>query len=261
VGLRVADVDDEEHGPGLCSRHMEVVLYSLPASHPCAAVARALALKGVDCRRVELIPGLHRIVQQAVFRSSTVPAVVFPDGAKLTGSRPIMRELDRRFPEPRLVPASADAARAEEWGDQVLQPIGRRVAWAGLVRAPGRIMSYTVHAKLPVPDVVARLSAPLIARLCAKLNGATDPAVRADLRALPHHLDRIDGWIENGALGPDAIAGRLQVASGLRLLMTFEDIRPLIEPRPAGRMAREEFPVYAGSVGAGTLPAAWLLHR
>ena len=187
-----------------------------------------------------------------------MPAVVFPDGAKLTGSRPLMRELDRRVAAPRLVPDDAGAARAEEWGDQVLQPLVRRVSWACLVRAPDRVMSYTTNAKLPVPRPVARLSAPLIARLSAKLNAATDPNVRADLRALPHHLDRVDDWIADGSLGPEAVAARLQVGSGLRLLMTFEDVRPLIEPRPAGRLAREEFPVYAGSVGAGVLPAEWL---
>lgn len=237
---------------------MDAVLYSLPASHPCAAVERALALKGIECRRVELIPGLHRIVQQAVFRSSTVPALIFPDGAKLTGSRPIMRELDRRIAEPRLVPDDAEAARAEEWGDQVLQPLVRRVAWAALIRSPDRIMSYTTDAKLPIPRPVARLSAPLIARLAARLNHATDANVRADLRALPHHLDRIDAWIAGGALGAEAVAARLQVASGLRLLMTLEDVRPLIDPRPAGTLAREPFPVLAGSVGAGTLPPDWL---
>jgi glutathione S-transferase len=237
---------------------MDAVLFALPASHPCAAVERALALKEVAYRRVELIPGPHRIVQKAVFGATTVPAVRLSDGTKIVGSRSIMRELDARVPEPRLVPESAGAARAEEWGDQVLQSLVRRVVWAALVRAPGRVMGYTVDAKLLVPRPVARLSAPLIARLAAKLNDASDPNVRADLRALPHHLDRIDGWIEDGSLAEDAIAGRLQVGSGLRLLMTLEDVRPLIDRRPAGRMARDVFPVRAGSVGAGVLPSGWL---
>jgi len=165
---------------------------------------------------------------------------------------------DERVPEPRLVPDSAGAARAEEWGDQVLQSLVRRVVWAALVRAPDRVMGYTVDAKLLVPRPVARLSAPLIARLAVKLNDASDPNVRADLRALPHHLDRIDGWIEDGSLAEDAIAARLQVGSGLRLLMTLEDVRPLIDARPAGRMARDVFPIRAGSVGAGVLPSGWL---
>ena len=237
---------------------MDVVLYALPASHPCAAVERALALKGVGCRRIELIPGPHRIVQKAIFGATTVPAVRFDDGTKVVGSRPIMRALDARVPEPRLVPDDGASARAEEWGDQVLQSLVRRVVWAALIRAPDRVMGYTVNAKLPVPRPLASVTAPLTARLAAKLNDATDLNVRADLRALPHHLDRVDTWIAEGALGEEAIAARLQIASGLRLLMTVEDVRPLIDARPAGRLARDVFPVIAGSVGAGVLPADWL---
>jgi len=35
---------------------MTAVLYAVPASHPCAAVERALQLKQVAYRRVEMIP-------------------------------------------------------------------------------------------------------------------------------------------------------------------------------------------------------------
>ena len=137
VGLRVADVDDEEHDAGLCSRAMDAVLYALPASHPCAAVERALALKGVAYRRVELIPGPHRIVQKAVLRRdhrAGRAAVRRHEGRRLAADHAGARRAGARAAA--RARRSAGAARAEEWGDQVLQSLVRRVVWAALVRAP-----------------------------------------------------------------------------------------------------------------------------
>src|SRR3954454_14650394 len=42
-------------------------LYAVPASHPCAAVERALLLKGLVYERVDLLPLVHLVHQQAVF--------------------------------------------------------------------------------------------------------------------------------------------------------------------------------------------------
>ena len=242
---------------------MTAVLYAIPASHPCAAVERALQLKRIEYRRVELIPVAHRLPQHARFGTVSVPGVEFADGARVAGSRPIVRALEQRVPEPALLPADARARarveRAEEWGDQVLQALVRRILWAALRRMPGAIRSYTEGAKLPVPEPVARLSSPLVARMAARVNGASDPIVRADLLSLPGHLGRVDRWIADGTLaGAEANAADLQIGSSLALLRTVEDVRALVDDRPAGELARRWFPSYPGAVAAGTLAAAWI---
>jgi glutathione S-transferase len=242
---------------------MPAVLYAIPASHPCAAIERALQLKDVPYRRVELIPVVSRPLMRARFGSAHVPAVRFDDGTTVSGSRAIVRALEERAPQPPLLPAPerqrAQVARAEEWGDQVLQPIARRVIWAALRRCPDAVMSYSEGARLPLPQHVARVNAPLVARIAARVNGADDPSVRADLRALPGHLDRIDGWIAGGTLGGAEVnAADLQIGSGLALLQTLEDVAPAIDARPAGALSRRLFPDYPGSTPAGALPARWL---
>jgi glutathione S-transferase len=242
---------------------MTAVLYALPASHPCAATERALQLKRIPYRRVELIPVAHKLPQRIRFGAGSVPGVEFSDGARSVGSRPIVRELERRVAEPSMLPADGDerarVERAEEWGDQVLQALVRRVVWAALRRAPGAIQTYTEGAKLPVPGPVARLSSPLVARLAGRVNGAGDPMVRADLLALPAHLDRVDGWVADGTLGGEqANAADLQIGAGLRLLLTVEDVRPLLDRRAAAELARRWFPAYPGVTPAGTLPAGWV---
>jgi glutathione S-transferase len=242
---------------------MTVVLYAIPASHPCAAIARALELKGLPYRRVELIPGLHRIAQKVRFGKLSVPAVEFDDGERIIGSRAIVRALEHRAPEPRLLPTERSdyvaVARAEEWGDQVLQAVVRRILWAALRRDTSAVMSYAAGAKLPLPAPIARASAPLVALMSQRLNDAGDANVRADLAHLGFHLDRIDDWIGEGALGGERVnAADLQIGAALALLMTVHDVAPLVERRPAALLATRWFADYPGAIPAGTLPRAWL---
>ncbi len=242
-------------------------LYALPASHPCAAVEAALRLKGVDYERVDMLPLASKLQQWLRFRGTTVPAVRFSDGEKVLGSREILRALEHRAPDPPLLPADGRERRgveeAERWGDEVLQPIGRRLAWAAMLRSPGSMMGYAEQADLPIPDALLRLGAPLTARASARVNGASDPAVRADLINLDFHLDRADAWIGKGVIGASGTtnAGDLQIGSGVRLLLTIEDLLPRIEGRPCAREALRHFPEYPGRVPAGTLPRAWLDAR
>ncbi len=242
---------------------MTAVLYAIPASHPCAVVAKALELKGIPYRRVEMIPIVHRLPQRMRFGAGSVPGLTFDDGERVLGSRAILRALEERVAQPPLLPADdearAEVERAEEWGDQVLQPLVRRVLWAALRRAPGAIDAYTDGAKLPVPRPLALASAPLVALMAQQANGARDPDVRADLRSLPFHTDRVDRWIARGTLGGErANAADLQIGASLRLLLTVEDARPLFDDRPAAALAFRWFPSYPGAVPAGTLPAEWL---
>jgi glutathione S-transferase len=243
-------------------------LYALPASHPCAAVELAMRLKGVDFRRVDMIPVVSKVHQYAKFRGLTVPALEFDDGEKVLGSREIVRALEHRAPDPPLLPVDArerhDVEEAERWGDEVLQPLARRLAWAALRRSTGSMMGYAADADLPVPDSLAKLSAPLVARLAAAFNGASDPAVRSDLINLDFHLDRADRWIESGAAGGSGEvpnAADLQIGSGVRLLLTIEDLEPRIDGRPCAALAMRWFARYPGRVPAGTLPAEWLAAR
>ena len=242
---------------------MTAVLYAIPASHQCALVERALQLKQVDYRRVELIPVLHRPVMRLRFHASSVPALAFADGERVSGSRRIVRTLEERVPSPPLLPADGDARRdverAEEWGDQVLEPVARRVVWAAIRRDPATTMGYSDGAKLPVPRWFARVNTPVVSWLAARVNGAGDLAVRADLVSLPSHLDRVDGWIARGVLGGEAVnAADLQIAASLRLLLTVGDVAPLIDARPAGALARRVFASYPGGVDVGVLPAGWV---
>ena len=244
---------------------MAATLYAVPASHPCAAVETALQLKSIEYRRVDVPPVAHKAVQFALFRGSTVPGLVL-DGERILGSRRIVRALEEREPEPPLLPADEKERKsvelAEGWGDEVLQPLVRRVIWVTLRRSPDSLASYNEGSKLPVPAPVARLSAPLYARAARRIHAASDLNVRADLAALDHHLARIERWIDHDVIGGEQPnAADLQIGSGLALLLTVEDVASHCGARPAVELARRWFPGYPGRVGAGVLPAEWFRAR
>jgi glutathione S-transferase len=249
-------------------RLMSAKLYGVPASHPVAAVEKALQLKGIDYKRVDLVPVFHKLAQKLRFGSSTVPGLVLADGRKVTGSVAIMRLLDEVAPEPALLPADpemrAKVQAAEEWGDRVLQSLVRRVIWTALGENTGAQASYSAGVKLtpPVPAPMAKLSGGTVAWAEKRIHRANPGGVKADLADLPRHLDRVEAWLEDGVLGSvPPNAADLQIAAGLRLLMTVDDVAEIIEPRPAGAYALRVFPDHQGRIPKGALPAAWIPAR
>jgi len=240
-------------------------LYAVPASHPCAAVEKALQLKGVEYRRIDIPPVAHKVVQRALFGRGTVPGLML-DGEKIIGSREIMRALEERVPEPPLLPADEKERKsvglAEQWGDEVLQPLVRRAIWLALRRSPASMPSYGAGSRLPIPDVISRLTAPLVARAEQRINHSDELNVRADLHALDQHLARIERWMDHDVVGGEQPnAADLQIGSGLALLLTIEDVEQAAGSRRACELARRWFPDYPGHVPRGALPAEWFRGR
>ena len=245
-----------------CAMAKRPTLYAQTGSHPCAAVEAALALKGIDYKRVDLLPLSQVIVGPLLYRGQTVPGMRVAD-ERITGSRAIMRKLDELAPEPPLLPAPgtpefARVLEAERWGDEVFQSVPRRLIDAAFVRRPAVMESYAGDAKLALPRPLLRPALPATAKLMALRNGAKDVAARADVAGLPRQLDRIDGWVAEGLLGGERPnAADLQIGSTIRLLLSIGDVAPLIRGRPAESLTRWFAPM-PGEVPAGVLPAEWL---
>jgi glutathione S-transferase len=242
-------------------------LYSVPASHPTAAVEAALRLKGIDYKRVDLPNLSQRLwVRLAVRGGGTVPAIKW-NGESLVGSRPIMRKLDELEPQPPLLPVDpekrAAVEAAEEWGHDVFQGLVRRITIHGIKRAPACALSFVPdEAQLPIPEGLQKFFAPPIVAASARINKVTEEAVRADLKALPGHLDKIDAWVADGVLGGETPnAADLQIVASLRLLDRVADVRPLLAGHPSYELIGRYFPPHQGEVPAGTYPPDWLPAR
>ena len=242
---------------------MPAKLYVVHGSHPCATVQRALDMKAVPYEVVELLPPMHAALQRLRFGRRTVPGLTLESGEKLSGSRAIIRRLEELAPDPALLPADPDervaVERAEEWGDEVWQPMARRLVWRTLTLCPQAMKSYQAGSRFSLPGPAVLALAPVVNAVERKLNGAEEGAVRADLRSLPRHLDRIDGWLRDGVLGGEtANAADLQIAPTSRLMLTIGDVRPYFAGRPAEAHAMGLFEEWAGETPAGVFPAQWL---
>lgn len=237
-------------------------LFTLPGSHPGFTAALMLERKGIEYRRVDLLPVISKAALRALrFPGVTVPALKI-SGERLQGSIEIARALDRLVPEPPLLPtepALREAVlEAESWGDSELQPPLRKIIWWLLKRDRGPMRSYLGDSRIGVPKGLAvKTAAPLVAA-SVHFNNASDGNVRAALAALPVQLDRADGYVASGVIGnEEPNAADFQIVPSIRLAMTMDDLLPAIEGRPIHEVALRVMPEYPGQMPAG-LPAEWL---
>ena len=240
---------------------MAAKLYSLSLSHPGHAARIMLERKGIDHEVVELMPGMHPVqVRLAGFRGGTVPALRI-DGRRIQGSREIAHALDEIEPEPALFPADPARRRAveaaEAWGERNLQPVPRRCFRWALSNHPELRSRLARSMGMPAPDVVAAVQAPL-ARYFARKSEATDEGVRSNVEALPTMLDHVDELIADGTIGDEEPnAADLQIGTSVRVLLSFEDLHPMVEGRPAEQLAMRVLPEYPGRTPA-VIPPEWL---
>jgi glutathione S-transferase len=223
---------------------VRATLFALPASHPALAAQLMLEHKGVEYRRIDLVTAAHRTILRALgFPRKTVPALKL-DGARVQGTTEIALALEALIPSPALFPADPDRRReveeADAWGEEVLQPVPRRLVLNALKRDRSTLESYLEGAKIGIPTAIAARTAAPFAMASRRFNRATDENAERDLAALPGMIDRVDELIERGVIGgAERNAADYQIATSVSLLLTMEDVRPVIEGRPAERLARE----------------------
>jgi glutathione S-transferase len=242
---------------------MPAKLYVLPASHPSMAAELMLKRKGVEYKRRDLIFLMHvPVVKARGFPGRTVPALIWDDGRKVQGTRAISRFLDAERPDPPLFPADPEQRRkveeAEQWGDDQLQDVVRRLIWIALGRDHSTSKDFLRGYKLGIPTSIAAATSGPIIWGEAKLNKASNETARADLQRVPELIDHVDELLAQGVIGGDEPnAADYQIATSVRLLMAFDQLQPVFAGRPAAAWAQKIALDPGGRVPAA-LPADWL---
>jgi glutathione S-transferase len=241
-----------------------VTLYSIAVSHPARAAGLMLRYKGIEYELVDLMPGSQRIVLRLRgFHGRTVPALRI-DGRRVEGSLPISRALEELKPDPPLFPADPSqreaVEEAERWGDAVLQPLPRNLFRWCLARDGELRQALGERTGVPAPEVGAVLMKPLAWYFARIVSGATDESIRGELASLPERLDHVDELIAAGVIGgEEPNAADFQIATTVRVMLNFPQLRPLIESRPAAELAMRIAPDFGVSLPV-KLPADWLPH-
>ncbi len=241
---------------------MAVKLYVIPGSHPSKAAELMLEHKGIPFKRIDLVTAMHRPSLKLLgFPGKTVPAMK-ADGRKVQGTREISRALDELKPDPPLLPSDA-VREAERWGDEELQSVPRRLAWWALLHLSGKERTEAARRSLQgyrvgLPIGIAARTVLPIAKVSAGYNNSNDETVRADLAALPAQLDKVDALLAEGVIGGELPnAADFQIATSVRLLLSYEDLKPYLEGRPAADHARRIVRDYKAAFPK-VFPAEWL---
>lgn len=231
---------------------MHATLYGIPMSHPVISARLMLAHKGVAVRERELVAGLHPAMLAAHgFRPTTVPAVRFADGRRVQGSLAISTHLDREVPGGAPLYPDAPAARAaveeaELWGEQVLQPVPRRMIRRCMADSLALRQWFAREATpFPAPRVSGAVLTPTVL-LFARMAGADRAQRAADEAGLDALLHHVDALVQDGVLGGETPnAADFQIAPSLRFLGAFAHLRDRVRAHgPAWSLAQRIAPAY-----------------
>jgi glutathione S-transferase len=224
-------------------------LYVIPGSHAARTGILLMDHKAVPYKLKELRPGAQRTLRLRGFPGGTVPALDW-NGRKVQTSIEIARFLDEVQPDPPLFPADpARRARIEEierWVDEDFQMDTRRLLFAASLDWPGTLVDCGDDGRMGPLLSRTRRRRRLALRLARTAFKVDRDAERRLLDRLPQHLDRIDGWVEEGLLNGEALtAADYAVAAHVALLTYRTDLRPEVERRPVARLVDRVLPAPA----------------
>jgi glutathione S-transferase len=190
--------------------------------------------KAVDYRRVNLLPGPHRLLVRLIgFPGDRVPAVKFEDGRRAQGTRELPRVLDELVPEPRLVPDDPRVLEAERWADDVLQQWARRMVSSTGSSNPDSLAGRGAGGRLGPLLMPYELPRRVVARMVLVAFRATKEQLRDDRERTGEILDRVDAWIAEGVLNGERLhCADYAVASSLALVEYILALQPELQRRP-----------------------------
>jgi glutathione S-transferase len=222
----------------------EAILYGIPGSHPAYTGQLMLEHKEIAYRRVNLVPGFHRVyVRARGFPGDRVPAVKFPDGTRAQGTRPLARTLDAIQPEPGLVPNDPRVEEAERWGDDVLQQWARRMVIEAGIRDPGALHEHGSEGRLGPLLFKRDRQRRVGARLVKIAYGMTSEQFRNDRTRIAEMLDHVDALIAEGVLNGEQLnCADFQIATSLALVEYRLDVREQLHGRPAAELMERVLP-------------------
>jgi len=219
-----------------------------------------LRYKGIEFTRLDLPNMTHKALLPLLrHRGSTVP-VISLDGTRVSGTMRIARALDHFVPEPPLFPAQdrATVEGAEAWADSVLQDGVRQMSRYSVSQDPEAMASFLTAPVLKIPASTMRTILPAIKPVVLLQMRTKEETARTCLEALPGQLDRVDALLAEGVIGSKLPnAADFQIAPSVRLMMTFDQLRPHIQARPAGAHALRLVPDYPGRFRE-VFPTQWL---
>jgi len=171
-----------------------IVLHQFVSSHFNEKARWALDWKGIPHRRITHFPGPHALAMQRLSGQRATPVLVL-DGEVIAGSARIIRALDERFPERRLLPTDpklAERALAlQAHFDAEVGPAVRTAVFSVLIREPDQLCRTFSQGKPAWSSRLYRAVFPLTKPIIARANGVHPANVERAFAISEAALDRV----------------------------------------------------------------------
>lgn len=143
-----------------------IELHMFPMSHYNEKARWALDYKGIPHTRIPYMPGPHAGKIKKLSGQSQTPVIRFEAGDVLAGSTDIVLELEKRFPQPALLPADeATRKRAMELVEKFDGDIAvkeRRSLFVHLIDEPDYLCAMFAQGQTPAKRFIYRRMLPLV---------------------------------------------------------------------------------------------------
>jgi glutathione S-transferase len=246
-------------------------LYELAISHYNEKVRWALDLKGIEHRRVTLMPGFHRITMRRL-GSTTTPVLKVPGrGAAIVESAEILEYLDEVAPIPPLFPADPEQ-RAEldelvRFFDSVTGRSVRAYLYWMVIQQPGSLYARWAEGLNTRQRMTLRPVMPLLTPMVIRAFGLTAERAPKHLAGIWRSCDRIesrlqetgDGYLVGGAFSAADLTATALLGPAAGLAGSPWDPATANPPPSAELEAfRQEFAARQAAVWAHEI---WNRHR
>jgi glutathione S-transferase len=222
------------------------VLWHIPVSHYSEKARWALGHKSVEHERRTPLPGVHMAVAGWLTRGrlATLPMLRL-EGETIGDSTAIIAALERRFPEPALYPADADARRRalelEEFFDEQLGPPIRLFVWhemrtdrEGMAELTANMVPAPMRRFGPVRSGASRFGSGFVSLRYGAGDDRRSTLAREQVLTA---LDRLEAELD--AAGGDYLAGDSFSVADLTAAALFY---PLVQPPEGPRVLPKRLP-------------------
>jgi len=241
-------------------------LIQFPHSHYNEKVRWTLAHKGVTHTRRDLLPGPHALTVLWLTGQTQTPVLRVGRQA-IPGSARIVEELERRHPDPSLLPADPALRRRafelQAWADAEVGPVVRRGLFAVLLHHPDYVVQIFARRRSTSVQAVYRALFPVTKRAMASAMGIRDASsIAAAKAATEAAFDRVAREVgPQGHLAGDTFTlADLAVASLLAPAVRIE--HPAMRlPDPMPEPAVAWFRTWESHPGAAWVHEMYRRHR
>lgn len=243
-----------------------IELHMFPLSHYNEKARWALDYKGIPHTRIPYMPGPHAGKIKKLSGQPQTPVIRFGEGDVLAGSTDIVLELEKRFPEPALLPADEgtrnNAMELVEKFDGDIAVKERRSLFVHLIEEPDYLCSMFAQGQTPMKQFIYRRMLPLVKGVMRKSMDIHPDALEEGNALTRQAFDFVAAeTCDTGYLVGDRFTIADLTAAAILAPSVQLDYVDMMKPRPVAPSVQAYLDLFADHPGAHWVKAIYEKHR